>query len=57
MFFWSLVDYDARPRQVPLHKHEKMAMTTYLPTYFLLFYFFKNAEIFKLKIIICQGKY
>ncbi len=55
MFFGRLVDYDARPSQVPLHKHERMAMTTYL--YYLLFYFFKNAEIFKLKIIICEGKY
>jgi hypothetical protein len=55
MFFGRLVDYDARPSQVPLHKHERMAMTTYL--YYLMFYFFKNSEIFKLKIIICEGKY
>jgi hypothetical protein len=56
MFFGRLVDYDARPSQVPLHKHERMAMTTYL--YYLLFYFFKNAGNFKiLKIIICEGKY
>jgi hypothetical protein len=33
-----------------------MAMTTYY-LYYLLFYFFKNAENFKLKIIICERKY
>jgi hypothetical protein len=37
MFLWRLVDYDARPSHVPLHKHERMAMT-YLPITYLFFF-------------------